>query len=151
MDSDRLNRWLALAANIGVLLGVIFVAFELRQNTELAKANTRQEIAHDSFLPALTIASDEGLAAALVKSESGEELSPVERQRLVTLVYATHVIYENVYFQYRSGFLTEDQWNVFLRSIESTRKGKTNPSLWIPELYSDEYRALVESIDSSLK
>ena len=116
----------------------------------MARASTRLEIAHDSFLPALTIAADEGLAAAVVKSESGEEVSPVERQRLVTLVYATNVIYENVYFQYRAGLLTEDQWQVFLRAIEFSRRAKTNPAYWLPELYSDEYRELADNIDSNL-
>ncbi len=31
MDSDRLNRWLTLGANLGVLVGIIFLAVEIRQ------------------------------------------------------------------------------------------------------------------------
>ena len=150
MNLDSLNRWLTLAANLGVLVGVVFVAYEVRQNTEFARSNTRLEIAHDSFLPALAIAADESLAAALVKQEAGEGVSAVERQRLITLVYATNVIYENVYFQYRAGLLTDDQWQGFLRAIEFTRQGSTNPTYWIPELFSDEYRQLVQEIDARM-
>ncbi len=37
MDSDRLNRWLTLGANLGVLVGIIFLAAEIRQNSDLAR------------------------------------------------------------------------------------------------------------------
>ena len=32
MDFDRLNKWMTLAANVGVLAGIVFLAFEIRQN-----------------------------------------------------------------------------------------------------------------------
>ena len=37
MDSNQLNRWLTLAANIGVLAGIVFLALEIRQNSDLAR------------------------------------------------------------------------------------------------------------------
>ncbi len=37
MNSDRLNHWLTLFANIGVLAGIVFLALEIRQNSELAR------------------------------------------------------------------------------------------------------------------
>jgi hypothetical protein len=37
---DRLNRRLALVANISVLIGVIFVAIELQQTTAVSTAKT---------------------------------------------------------------------------------------------------------------
>lgn len=30
---DTLNKWLNVAANIGVLAGIVFLAYELQQNT----------------------------------------------------------------------------------------------------------------------
>ena len=41
MDSDRLNRWLTLGANVGVLIGIVFLAFELQQNNENLAAQQR--------------------------------------------------------------------------------------------------------------
>lgn len=34
MSSDRINRWLTLAANVGVLVGIVFLALEIRQNSD---------------------------------------------------------------------------------------------------------------------
>ena len=38
MDSDRINRWLTLAANIGVIAGIAVLALEMRQNSDLMRA-----------------------------------------------------------------------------------------------------------------
>ena len=43
MDSDRLNRWLSLGANVGVLVGIIFLAAEIRQNSNLARLQFSDE------------------------------------------------------------------------------------------------------------
>ena len=37
MDSDRVNRWLTLGANIGVVVGLFLVAIQIRQDAELTK------------------------------------------------------------------------------------------------------------------
>jgi hypothetical protein len=37
MDSERVNKWLTLGANIGVIVGIVFLALEIRQNSELAR------------------------------------------------------------------------------------------------------------------
>ena len=42
MDEDKVNKWLTLGANIGVLIGIIFLAVEIRQNTEMTRAQITQ-------------------------------------------------------------------------------------------------------------
>jgi len=37
MQTDILNRWLSLVANVGVMLGLVLVAFQIRQDVELTK------------------------------------------------------------------------------------------------------------------
>lgn len=38
MDTDRLNRWLTLGANVGVLIGLAILIIELRQSSSIAAA-----------------------------------------------------------------------------------------------------------------
>jgi len=38
VDSDRLTRWLTLAANVGVVVGLVLLIFELRQNSNLMRS-----------------------------------------------------------------------------------------------------------------
>jgi len=37
MNTDRVNKWLTLGANVGVLAGLILLVAEIRQNTELSE------------------------------------------------------------------------------------------------------------------
>jgi hypothetical protein len=46
MDTDKVNRGLTFVANVGVLGGLILVAFQINQNTEITKA----QIANDYYL-----------------------------------------------------------------------------------------------------
>ena len=41
MNLDSLNKWLMLAANIGVITGIIFLAIEVDQNNLSTKGQTR--------------------------------------------------------------------------------------------------------------
>lgn len=46
MTSEKLGRWLTLAANFGVIAGLILVAVQINQNTQITKA----QMANDYFL-----------------------------------------------------------------------------------------------------
>ena len=35
MNVDAANRWITLVANVGVIAGIVFLAFQIRQNNEL--------------------------------------------------------------------------------------------------------------------
>lgn len=48
MKSERVNRWLTLGANIGVLLGLVILIFEVRQNAALTR--TELEINANNLL-----------------------------------------------------------------------------------------------------
>ncbi|MDH3819578.1 MAG: hypothetical protein OEU59_00535 [Gammaproteobacteria bacterium] len=41
MDLDKLNRWLTLAANLGVVAGIVFLAIEIGQNQVLLEQSNR--------------------------------------------------------------------------------------------------------------
>ena len=43
-DVERLNKWLSLISNIGVIAGVLFVGFEIQQNTNQMQAEVAQGI-----------------------------------------------------------------------------------------------------------
>ena len=82
MDSDRLNKWLTLGANLGVLVGIIFLAVELRQNNE----NLATEVRATHFFSITDtwgmVAENPELAAAISKDFEKEELSSAENSQL---------------------------------------------------------------------
>ncbi len=63
---DKLNRWVTLTANVGVIAGLILVSIQVRQNTEISRA----QIENDYFL------ADMQLELARRVSPSGRSKKP---------------------------------------------------------------------------
>jgi hypothetical protein len=75
VDSDRVTRWLTLAANIGVIVGIVFLVLEMRQNRAIATAQVRLEYAA-AWRSVDESRQDGSFADVLTKSiEKPEELS----------------------------------------------------------------------------
>ena len=83
MGSDRLNRWLTLAANIGVIAGLVLVAYEIDQSAITLELATSSD-GVDNFQQAMEVlVQDEDLARLIYKAETEyEELDEFERWRV---------------------------------------------------------------------
>ncbi len=83
MDATTINQWASLLANIGVLVGIIFLAMELRQNTKNLAAQARatyfSSLADTWRIPAENI----GLTEVMAKDQSGKELTQAERWQVM--------------------------------------------------------------------
>ncbi len=85
MDSDRVNRWLTLGANVGVLIGIVLLAIELRQNNQLMEGEARRARA-SSVQETWTVMAENGeLASLIAKDLNGEPLDQVDSLRLMAL------------------------------------------------------------------
>ena len=58
MDLDKLNKWLTLLANFGVVAGLIFLVIEIRQNQTLLEQN-QQTMLRDQELQILSATQSE--------------------------------------------------------------------------------------------
>ena len=69
-------------ANVGVLGGILLLAYELRQNNELMKADARLNRVVISIDAWRSTAENDDLAELREREKSGEELSNGERRRV---------------------------------------------------------------------
>ena len=111
MDIDRLNRWLTLGANIGVLFGIIFLIVELNQTSEMNRGETRNQVASELSELLRDVGNSPQLAELIVKAENGDVLTPAEemqyRQRILSMLR----YFENVHYQYRQGLYDEREFS----------------------------------------
>lgn len=79
MDANTLNQWLTLAANFGVLAGIIFLAIEVRQNSRNLAAQVRatffSSLADTWRIPA----ENSELTELMAKDADDEELTQAEK------------------------------------------------------------------------
>ena len=152
MDSNAVNRWLVLAANFGVLLGLTLVIYEIRQNAELMQIQISQARADAAMLSNQQTFESEYVPSILVTIQQGGELSEEEMVRYVAWFRSMNRNQENVLSQYLFGMLDEHT----PRSIEDFARDNVWKSEYSREAwqitrpgYSDQYVAFIESMIES--
>ena len=151
MDSDRINRWLTLGANVGVLVGIILLIVELDQNREMMRAQTRNEISVQVVDLLSQVATSDELSILLLRSQSGEPLSDQETIQFQNRSRAMLRYFENVHYQYRQGMYDEQE---FSGQREAWRRFASNAAykpIWCAwrETFSPEFRMEFEALFST--
>jgi len=84
VDADRLNRWITLGANIGVLAGIIILGLEIRQNTLVAKIDSANTLEQNLRGMTMSIWSNPDFARILKVGIDGDltDLTAVESLQL---------------------------------------------------------------------
>ncbi len=115
LESDKLNRWLTLGANIGVIAGLIFLALEIRHAQMAMQSQAFQTRALDAIAWDLEMAKDEDLGRMLILIESGnldpDSLSESDWQIAYFLLDGARIDTDNEHYQYQNGFLDSGFYN----------------------------------------
>ena len=132
MNMDSVNKWLTLAANLGVISGIVFLAVEIEQNSDQLAAQTRNTM----FEARAALENDSanntgGIAEIIAKLRKGELLTDTEgvqirARRFRTLRTFEYIIQESpsdrVYLQvpYMTAVVAADSGLIDLWQITST-------------------------------
>ena len=128
MKKMDLGQTFGILANLGVVVGILLLVYELNQNRQMMQAQTRSALAENlSNMLVLQGNSPEYLAMS-VKQQAGETLTPEEElmYRLNQIAYWRYR--ENVYYQYRRGLFEEGEYlaqrEVWLRSVNTDDRSR---------------------------
>lgn len=127
MDAERANQWLTLVANIGVVAGIVFLAIEIRQNTEsqdefirVARANAYQARAFAASSLWSNYASSPEVIDTIVTFDKGggwdsptealDTMSDQDRLRQYYIALSQVAILDNNFYQYNEGYLDADRY-----------------------------------------
>lgn len=149
MDTDKLNRWLALGANLGVLVGLGLLLIELDQNREMMRAQTRHDIAAGIVDLLLVPASNEQLANLMYRAEMGGDLTPEENFQFQMRTNALLRYWEDVHYQYRVGLYDEIEFSKQKGAWEAALdRSRGMREYWCDKrtLYSPEYMAEMDAL-----
>jgi len=149
MESDQVNRWLTLGANIGVLTGIILLVVELDQNREMIRAQSRSDISRHISDHLALIGSNSQLTSLMRRAEAGEELSADEEAQQFYLFTSNKRMWENIHYQYRLGIFEEQEFEAERTAWRFLiNKDKSFGRNWCltRENYSPEFVAELESL-----
>ena len=87
MDADKVNRWLTLATNLAVVLGIGFLVIEVQQNTAAIRGQASIAVSDSlASLDRAIYADAEFTDIWLRGRESLDNLDPVERERFAKFI-----------------------------------------------------------------
>ncbi len=110
MDSDKINRWLTLGANIGVLIGIALLVYELNQNRQMMRAQVRHDLSTELVEILGWVATDPQMASIVRRIDEGKELTPDEEVQYRYRANALFRYWQDVHYQYRLGLYDEPQY-----------------------------------------
>ena len=113
-----LQKWSAIAeilSSVAVLATLVFLVFELRQNTDAIRANTYQEMnAVISDINGVFLANPE-VSVFIARTASGDgDLDPHDAIRLRAFISSQYRHADNIYFQYQIGTISREQMESLL-------------------------------------
>jgi hypothetical protein len=142
LEANRLNRWLTLIANVAVVAGIVFLAFELRQNNELLEAQARATLSANRLAHIDRVLAPEN-SALIVKSGAGEALTEDERFRYERLKHAIFVAWEAAYREYQEGLADDLPIEGMRRSFDSY-KGLLDTWNLRKDIYNKDFVGFLE-------
>ena len=153
MATTKINDWMTLIANVSVVAGIVFLAAELRQNTNAIRAQTRDSVTEKQLVVFQSIATTPELAEAWSVGLAGglEALEPAERPMLLFWVIAVLRAWENEYSQYERGLFSSEE---FLPRMERWRRNmefELYRSTWAEnrDSFSPAFRAAIDAMVSN--
>ena len=125
MESESFNKWVTLAANIGVIAGIIFLAIELRQNTDAQMSQTIHSLNTD-MREIFDMTED------YINTTSKNHSALTQEEKLIRRTWFTRVmrIYENQWYQYTRGYLDEEFFRAYQQHLRITLGTEDYADLW---------------------
>ena len=111
MDSNKISGWLQVAANIGILAGLILVGLQMQQNSDLLRMQLLKEEA-TSYLATESVILGENYADVYAKSITDPKSMSIADMRIEDTMLWSHgvVRWSNTYRLYELGLVEEEQW-----------------------------------------
>jgi hypothetical protein len=154
MTAEKINTWLSLGANIGVVIGLGIVIFEINQNTEMMQSQINQSRTDTAISEQQAVYNSDYMPALIVKINKGEQLSDEESVRFEAHFRAFNRNMDNQFWQYNQGLLGDN----IIRSINGASRlfvagNSQRLEYWDRQKYSytNEYVSFVEEAIADLR
>lgn len=112
---DRVNQWLTLAANLGVIAGLLILAYEIQQNTSIARASAYRDHVQDiaAWREMTIVNPDVSRIYGVYVRQGLDALEVGDQGRASGMINNIMGSYENAWFAWRYDVLDDEQWQRF--------------------------------------
>ena len=146
----KLSEWAHIAeivAGAAIIASLIFVGFEIRENTQVAILTSDRALDQQNLALNLSITNSADFADVLVRAESDRDsLIAVERARFDHYCFSRFGAYENVVANFAAGFGSDDEFEVWAQHFRDRFDKPGYRQFWIDYRsgYFLDFRAWVD-------
>ena len=153
MNLEGIYFVVQIIAGVAVIGSLIYLARQLRQNTDVARTSMRHQVTNAAMLGGQILADNGELAKLLLRLNAGEALEPHENLRLQALAFMVTRNWENIHYQYLNGMVTDSEWAAFRKNLLALFLSPLWQDYWRREheIYTDRFRSEVEDILSEIQ
>jgi len=106
-DLGNLGQFIS---SIVIIITLIYLAIQIRQSSDIARASLRQSLAENQFAQITLRATDPVIRTAFRKASDSEELTEDETAALLAYAVSGIRLWEALYSQYEHGMVTTEDW-----------------------------------------
>lgn len=147
MKKLDLNQSVSLIANLGVIAGIVFLGYEMRQNTIAIRSTAAQGV-HDQMSALYGMSLNESMDGIVGKAlNTPFELTPAEASRAnAWLTIGFHAL-QNMHFNVREGAYDKELADGYWQEMRNLFESPGYQLFWDTRkyLFSTEFREFVEN------
>lgn len=147
----KASDWMNLSASIAVILGIVFLGLEIRQNTEMMKSQTRDAISEKQMMFSEWVATESELAEAIAKATAGQPMSSAEGVQYAYFLAGVWREWENSYYQFQQGLFDREEFAPRMNRWHDMMRTKLVRDSWVATRmnYAPGFREEVDRIVSA--
>ncbi len=130
MKLDRINRWLTLAANIGVVIGLLILIIELRQNASLTRGAMEAEKNDRLAAIELSLASPAAAAAWTKSIRAPEDMTDAEIKIVESHLVAIMLQWDNMFQMEAAGLASRARVTRHIKNVAPYYFGSAFGKRW---------------------
>lgn len=148
MTLDQLASIGEIIGGIAVIISLVYLAVQIRMNTEAERSSTYQAIVSDFGSLNNTMAGTPELSNLYVQAmEDYHQLTPDQKARISQLFFQCFRYFENMFYQYKKGYLDEEVWIGWKRLMLTYYSRPGFQSWWKHrrDVYSEPFAVFLET------
>lgn len=152
MDWEALGAIGELVGAVGVIATLVYLAMQIRQNSNVVRSSTRQAISKEQKDMGIQIVTNpEARAAAMYWIGLEEDPALAAQVRNDMFIRACLRMWENQYHQYKDGTFELDIWEGYLENMIKVLNQKRFQAWWPSNraLYSANFSLFIDSMIST--
>ena len=107
----KIENWVNIAASAGVILGILFLGLEIRQNTEMMKSQARDSITEKQMMFSEWVTTEPEMAKAITAASEGlDKMQPEQAMMYVYFLAGVWREWENSYYQFQRGLFDVEEF-----------------------------------------